>query len=192
MEKNNACNIYDRIPITHKFTYKGKTFPFNMDLFNIFSDYFQKDENKVHNDINIPICDKNTDISEDSIDNFIKYCQLQQIEITTENVFALKYLSEKYNVSKLKDEIKEHILHNQKYLVIKLLLEEQNDSNTSQYEDFIASNILYYINFEEMLSLSIPILHRILSKSQKCNENDNINFLFKLLKKTWTKSICFV
>lgn len=188
MDKKNISNIYDRIPITHNFTYKGRTFPFNMDLFNIFSDYFQKDKNKVHNDINIPICDKNTDISEDSVENFIKYCQLQQIEITSENVFALKYLSEKYNVSKLKDEIKEHILHNQKYLVVKLLLKEQIDSNTSQYEDFIANNLLYYINFDEMLSLSIPILHRILSKSQKCNENDIINFLFKLLKKHGRKA----
>lgn len=188
MENKNNYNIYSRIPITHNFIYKGKTFPFNIDLFSIFSDYFKKEKSKSHNDINILINDINIDISEDSFENFIKYCQLQQVEITNENVFELKYLSEKFNVSKLKDETKEHILHNQNQLVIKLLLDDQDNSNKSQYEDSIANNLLYYINFDDMLSLPIPILHRILSKSQKCNENDIIDFLFKLLNKQGQKA----
>ena len=189
------------------FNYKGKSYPFNFDLFKKNSKYFfanrQALKNKDSIDLISEIDQKSINFSDDDINNFIKCCQEESIDIDLSNVIQLQFLANKYDVPQLINITTDFIAENSKELVIKSLLFKSqiqrvddtysNFTNTTNEELIISSNLNKYIEEKEddLASLPIPVLERIFTKfcfqsnSQQLFKNSEqiTNFLFTCLDK---------
>ena len=195
MSAKKLIQIQADPPETHYFIYKSKKYPFNMNLFNVYSKYFLNKQDELQYGKNINIFDESTEkdinFSEEAIQDFINYSQRQQIYLTTENVLELNYLSKKYEIDLLIQATEQFIEENQKDLILKLISTYQNNDtiSTETYESIVSNHLEYYINDDMMLSLNLPIIYRIISKfledSNRANKQKNeINeFLFKCLSK---------
>lgn len=88
------------IPETHKFSYKGKFYPFKYVLFKYSSNYFLSNNIEFENQNIIPLVEPELDDSlnftDETIQLFIKFVQLEDIDIALENVCQLNYLANKY------------------------------------------------------------------------------------------------
>lgn len=191
MQREISIDANADIPTTHFFVYKEKQYPFNFDLFKIFSQYFNSDQPKAEN---IDFTDEKLNISESSIPDFIDYCQARKITLTKENAPTLHKLSQKFQVPSLLSKTKEFISTHQKDVVVEIMSMYQNDDNFNldEYEEIMSNDFIQYINDDRLLTLSIPVLHRILTKYlliHKIQSNSNnseqppelIEFLFKCL-----------
>lgn len=91
------------LSVTHYFIYNGKRFPFNMGLFNCFSQYFISKQ-IISTDINL-VEDSDDIILSDLIKSwwyyFINYCQNKSIFLHQGNSLSLNKLSKKYFVLSL-------------------------------------------------------------------------------------------
>ena len=191
MQKKEIIQISEVISSTHHFVYKNKKYPFNLDLFKCSSKFFS--ENQFDQTQSIDLVDKNTEddlnLSEEIIQDFIKFVHHQPIGLDNENVSKLHYLANRYEIPLLIDLTEKYIKNHKKDVMVQILIIHQNDSNfdTKTYEDFISNDALYYIKNDNLLSLNFTILYRILSryeKNSKTPANDQlIEFYFKCLDK---------
>lgn len=186
----NVINIdIGDIGFTHYFIYRKKKYPFNINVFALFSQFVQKNLDHFKQTKDIYLIEKENErfinLSEDSIKDFILLCQNKDIDFNNDNVVAIDYLTDKYKINKLHDRtqifISEHEneLKFQKYL----LKTDQNNENNIQFEHEIIDNLSEYINNKQLLELPIPSIHRIIN-SKKIDVNQNfIDFLFACLDK---------
>lgn len=193
MEEEISISAND-LPVTHFFLYKGKRFPFNMNIFNCFSQYFNSIEIQYEKNSSINLfdeSDENQNISESSINDFINFCQKNTITLNKENVLSLHNLAKKFIVQSLIKATNNYMSTHQKDFVIDLLLLNLNDTdsaNNQEYEEIISENLTEYFQDSRLLSFPLPVLHRIVTKyTQKNLNQDNspefIEFLFKCLDK---------
>ena len=191
---DHSVPVASNLSQTNYFIYKEKQYPFNIDLFNLFSRYFSSSQqiqpnsgimlmNETDDDINIP---------DESIKDFISYCQYQQINLTTNNVQFVYILAKKFNVPSLIKKTEDFIFEHEKNLVVEFLIisNYHQEIDTQKYEEIIAHDLIEYIKDDKLISLPLPILHRIIRKYQIIIQKNNskneipsefIEFLFKCL-----------
>ena len=172
--------------------YKGKFYPIDFILLTRRSRFFSERIDEYFNIKNIEISDNGIEIPEESIKNFISFCQFEQkeIDITNSNVFSLHQLAIEYNVPGLIQMTSNYIATNNKNLVIQLIYHNYiyNQPDIAD-EDFISTHFFDYINDLMLIKLPIPILYRILNNPniQKIDDMDDshkhqiFNFMFKCL-----------
>ncbi|KAK8888270.1 hypothetical protein M9Y10_039335 [Tritrichomonas musculus] len=176
--------------------YKGKKYPVNFSTLKKYSNFFfnKKKDFKNLDDIEIS---ENLDLSEDSIQNFVLCCQNESFNITDENVFSLRQLSIFYEVPELITITNNYIQDNQEKLIFQsILFKSQHQNEEIQFdvlkydEEIISADFFKYINNEQLLTLPIPVLYRILNRSvpklseiESEKQNQIIEFLFKCLDK---------
>lgn len=179
--------------IMKKFAYKNKFYSFNSDLFSTHSDYFSNSENSDIETYNlVSEYDYCFDLTDESINLFIQFCQNQYIKITNETVMSVNYLSKKYNVILLLDKTDEYIKVHYKELIDEFLSNNlqkiQQKSNIAQYEDIISKYLHEIISDDRLLQLNVSSLYRIFIKYYSSNKSDEedksiqhkiIIFLFK-------------
>ena len=184
--------IKNIIPVTHFFIYKNKQYPIKFDFFKYSSKYFCDNQQELINSKYIPLLEpaieQESELDSLVIEQFIKFCECEQICINKENVINLNYLSEKYEVQTLFEMTKEFIEEHFPKLAIELLLQCQKKSEpTGKYEKLIRKHLSEYINDDKLYKLSIPILSRILTNYNPKEEDDKIDkkqlieLLFKIL-----------
>ena len=116
MESKKVIQIQDHLQKNHYFLYNNKQYPFNIELFNVFSKYFLNNPeliqpSKIINLINENL-ESNLSFTDDSIQSFIDYSQSQQIFLNNGNVVSLNYLAKKYEINSLIDITNEYINEN--------------------------------------------------------------------------------
>lgn len=136
----NNIDIHFNFATTNLFVYCGKEFPFNMKLFNCLSDYFISNKNKIQQNGKINLFDEsdgNIIISDESIIDFINYCQNKTITLKDENIPTLHKLSKKYMVTNLIEATENYILNRPDIFLLQYLTitQTRQDLNTEQYED---------------------------------------------------------
>lgn len=194
---SNSADIHFNFPVTNSFVYFGKDFPFNMKLFNCFSDYFISNPSKIQQNGKIYLIeesDGNIIIPDESINDFVNYCQNKTITLKDENVPALYKLSKKYLVTNLIESIENYILNHPENLIIQFLTISQTkqNQNTEHYENILSMNLPDYIKDDSLLSLPLPTINRIVTKYQLNYRNPNhpsiIDFLLRCLNKYGKKA----
>ena len=189
---DNNLNVHSDLPATNYFVYGGKRFPFNIFLFNCYSQYFTSNPQIFQQSLDINLTDEfdaNTALSEDSITNFINYCQKTDIILHNENVLSIHKLAKKFMVTSLIEITQKYISDHRNDFVIQFLTmnPEEQTSDTEQYEDIISDFLTEYVKDERLVSFPIPFLFRVVTKYQLKNSNqtntDIMQFLFKCLDK---------
>lgn len=188
---------------TKYFVYRNKKFAFNYDLLkqNSITFYENRQIYKNVQFINILSDDEENaiNISDDVIETFIECCQNQQFQINISNIMPLQYLAYKFKVTQLIDISDKYLASNWENLVLQsMLFKSQLSENlckdiddfhekfydTTREEDYLSSNINKFIEQDQLLSFSIPVLYRIFQKLENdINIEKVINFLFKCLDK---------
>ncbi|KAK8848021.1 hypothetical protein M9Y10_019074 [Tritrichomonas musculus] len=199
-------------------TYKDKSFPIDYVLLKRNSEFFQINNNKYKYKENIPLLEEegNSDFPLYSIQEFVRCCQNQQIEINPSNIFYLKYLAKKYKVQSLEETTNDIISSNKGQLALESLLFTLSYNSTLHFvetadeENIISSNFDQFMKDERLFQVPIPILYRIVQKyyldfynTNNSNEQSVNNastndlkdefsaFLFKLLDKNPKKASMF-
>ena len=184
-----------KFPPTHSFIYHGQKYPFNYGIFKLVSKTLNKMENTLSNSNEIQLISNEKEqpinLSDETITNFIQFCQMGKCIINKENVIQLNYLSQLYEVDELNTATNNFISQHEKDLQIEMLLFYQNSSNkTETIEENISSNLFDFFSEEKFFSVSVPVLHRIFTnfteKNNSKSEEDNqkmADFLFKYLEK---------
>ena len=186
MDPIESSQISSQLPNTHAILYNNKRFPFNLNLFNIFTDYFKDHQDQIQPDQTIILVnDGKIELSENSIQVFIDFCQLKAPTITNNDIFSLYYLSKKYNVPQMIEQLEQHIFR-QKDPIYQFFLYDQEDNQQKkiEYEEKISQNLNNFIENDSLLKLPIPILHRILSRATNIDQTKLENFLIKMLSKS--------
>lgn len=178
---------------THFFIYKDKQYPFNMVIFNLFSQYFNSNR-QIQSNSGIKLIDDtdgDINIPDESINDFINYCQNKEINLTKINVPYIYKLAKKFIVPSLTKATEDFIASNKKEFVFEYLImsKDHNEFETNKYEEMISDDLIDYAKDGKLLTLPIPILHRIITKYQlKFHDNSNseipseiIEFLFRCL-----------
>lgn len=196
----NSTDIRFNFTTTNSFIYYGKEFSFNMKLFNCLSDYFILNKNKIQLNGKINLFDEsdgNIIISDDSIIDFINYCQNKNITLKDENIPALHKLSKKYMVTNLIEATENYILNHPDIFLLQYLTitQTRQDLITEQYEDLLSMNLPNYIHDDLLLNLPFQTIYRVVTKYQLKFKNPNhpniIDFLFKCLNKYEKKASIF-
>lgn len=195
MQANNL-NFGSAPPITNYFVYKMEEYPFNYDIFKIFSQYLSTNQKLLHPNKYIKLLDNEDDtiiLTNEIIHIFIRFCQNQGISETNVNkntVIPLNYLAKRYEVLSLLNITEEYISQNQDHFIIHFLLNANQEKNGEKYENLLSQRLLDYIDNPELLNLSISSLSRIISNylsQDKLDQNQNqskiFDFLFKCLDK---------
>lgn len=187
---SNTLSINSELPSTNFFTYNGKVYPFNVIIFNQYSKFFLESPPQINSSIKLIEDSENCfDLPDASIKDFINYCQCKSIILTKENILPIHYLAKKFMVHSLMEKTEQYISDHKENFLIQFLntIANQQDIDTNQYEEIISRNILDYIRDDQLLSLSFPMLYRIVTKYQlKIKDNEQqppemIEFLFKCL-----------
>lgn len=179
MFEENRIQSVKELPSTHFFIYRSQKYPFNIDLFKIMSNYFTKnpsiieagnksvklfdteDEERIHTD-------------DDTIKSFIQFFHRQPIQLHNKNVIILNFLSAKYEIDELKEATEKYIKKHHEELVVDLLSVQQKDSilTNEKYEEIISKNFLHFIQNENIFSLQMSSLYRIMKKFVDENKQD--------------------
>lgn len=191
------------LPITNYFVYKGKKYPFNFSLFKIFSQFFSTVESEVTSNPCINLIEEDKcpiALSEDYIQYFVNYCQkipIPKDKINCDSASTLHYLANYYKVKSLISRMEKYFKQNQEEFVIYFLSNPDAEYlNQERYETMLSDKLLEYINRPELLSLSVPVLHRVLTKYQLKYNKENksqpelAEFLFKYLDEHGIESSC--
>lgn len=176
------------------FVYKGMKYPIDFGLVKKYSNFFYKNKLNFKSIDDIEIKPDNYEVSDQSIQMFVACCQNQPFDITDSNVLSLHQLSIQYEVTVLNDLTSQYIQKNKKSIIFPSILYKLKNRNPevnidlSSEEETIAANFFDYINDDQLISLPIPILYRIINNEHlKFNElnstdqNKYIEFLFKCL-----------
>ena len=193
MQGQKLIQNCDDFPNTHYFVYKNKQFPIKFDFFRISSKQFANNQINIDQNQNIHLVvdesEKNLNLSDKSIQSFIKYIQHQDTFLNKDNVSGINYLAKKYEVLSLIKATEEYINEHHSELILPSFLIYQNDPSfdTSHYETILANNLEQYLNDDRLPTLKISILYRVFEKYSKSGENKNgyndklFDFLFKCL-----------
>ena len=193
--KESLNQIKTPIHTNKNFVYKGKRYPVDFRLIKINSFFFYKKRHEYKHIEDILLQLNDYDILEESIPVFIACCQNEQFEITEKNVFSLHQLSILYEVPELNKLTDEYILNNEKKLIFQSLFyklknhkNEEAKFDLEKEEGQIASHFFEYIDSEDLLSLPVPVLYRIINNPRlninsmnQTNQTQFIEFLFKCL-----------
>ncbi|KAK8867128.1 hypothetical protein M9Y10_010101 [Tritrichomonas musculus] len=192
MNDQNA-NITSMLPTTNFFVYEGRKYPFNINVFNIFSKFFKSNKIEINQNISIDQIVEafpGIKLTDKTIQDFLNYCQNKDISLNNENVFVLQSMADYFIVPSLKTAIDKYMLHNQDGMINDFLSKAQDNqiSNKEQFEEIISNDLKKYIGNENLLSLPIESMYRILTKYKLKNDDINntpkiIDFLFKCLDK---------
>ena len=195
MQPQKIIQNHDEFPYTHHFIYSNKKFPIKIDLFKNSSEIFAQNQIDINENKIIQLVDDNLaetfTLSDESIQNFIKYVHRQDTILNNDNVIGINYLAKKYKVNSLIKATEEYINDHHHEILIPIFLINQNNSSfdTSAFENILSENLDQYIDDDRLLNFEIPVLYRVLekySKSEKCQNGLNQNvveFLFKCLDK---------
>lgn len=180
----------------HAFIYKGKEYKYNYMLFKKMSNYMKMNKYIFKNNKTTILLDENIkiDLSEDSINAFINFCQLDDYKhlMNDSNIIQIYYLAHYYEVDQLVKKAKKYLTKNSHKMALDILLlqNDMNDFEKPLYEEIISAKLEFFINDKKILNLNIPTIHRILTdhnkkyKSNDENLNDQIIELkFKYLDK---------
>lgn len=187
MKSSNFFKIQDEFPDTHFFIYivtrNIQYVARNQELF---------DQNQTISLID-ELSEPTFNLTDENINAFIKFIQRKKILIDDDNVVPLNYLAKKYEVASLINITNDYLAQNNSKLALKILSIHQDDPSldTEMYEQIISQNLKNYIQDEDLLTLKIPVLYRILEQSKLKDDRKEINeFLFKCLKKFGRESSC--
>ncbi|KAK8870935.1 hypothetical protein M9Y10_008848 [Tritrichomonas musculus] len=178
MPNKKVIRSLKEFPDTHNFVYENKLYPFKINFFNLSSNYFVRNSEEIqyNKDINLIEEDigKKLNIQEQTIIDIINYVQHEEITVDNENAIILHFLSKKYEIEELLEATSEYILSNCEDLAIQILSICEYDSslNDDTYEDLICHKMSQYINKEELLSLPVSKLHRIMSKYSRLESDE--------------------
>lgn len=192
--EDTKVDTYYGVQCTNYFTYKDKLFPFNIVFFNCFSQYFSFHHIQLEPNSTIKLLEYTEDdinLTDETINDFINYCQNQHIYLSKENVSSLHKLAKKFMVPKLLDSTEKFITaHRREFVIEYLSINESKENFTgNEYEEMISNDLIYYVKDERLLSLSMPVLYRIMTKYQQKIQEDKkhqqpseiTEFLFKCL-----------
>lgn len=173
------------------FVYQNENYPFNFYFMKKMSTYvYERKEEFEKCDI-IPLqneFDFFADISPDSIKSFINFTKYQVVHITNANAIGIHSLSIKFNVSTLVERVEKYFSRHYLELINDLFSEKEKVMSkiSLSYETiiskFLAPIILKYDN--DLLSLPISYLHRIISKCSFMNKQEEKvieNFIIKII-----------
>lgn len=185
-------SIQPNIRTNKTFSYKGKMYPIDFNLVISNSDFFFHNQKKYEKIDDIPL-EFPIDIPDLAIENFVLCCQNKKFQISDSIIFPLNYLSHFFNVENLTRITDKYISNNHGKLLFKSILFKQENQNRGQIdisneEDTIALHFNEYIDNEQLFTLPITNIYRIVSKVSKnskkvVTESQMINFLFKCLDK---------
>lgn len=118
----------------------------------------------------------------------IKYIQFKTIQLTNDNIFTLHFLGREYEIDQLIKSTEDYISQHEDEVLLKFLKGKEIQRSRDQifYEDKIASKFTAYVSNEDIISLDISTLYRILDKVSKNDANELKNsstkdFLMKVL-----------
>lgn len=155
---------------THYFIYRKRKYSFNLGVFSIVSELYKRTINQIQQTKDIYLVGKENDniinISEDAIKDFILICHNIKKTINNENVVAIDYLSNRYEVNKVHEYTQKYIsMHENELRFQKYLLNsEQNNlsvytDNSIQFEQEIINNLSVYIDNKQLLVIPISSIH---------------------------------
>ena len=194
MPNKKVIRSQKEFPDTHCFVYENKRYPFKINFFNLSSNYFLANSEEIEYNEDIDLIEedigKKLNIQAQTIVAFINYIQHEEITVDNENAIGLLFLSKKYEIEELIESTREYILCNCEELAIQILsiCEYDRSLQDDAYEDIICHKLSQYINKEELLSLPVCKLHRIMSKYSKL-ESDEVtwkemnDFILKKIEK---------
>lgn len=193
-----SISLKPRIHPNKAFIYKGKSYPIDFDIIILNSDYFYENRNKYKN-VDIVFEEEPIFISEDSFKSFISCLQYENIKINDSNVYALKQLGTHYRVQQLIEFTNNYIEQNHQKLVFKSILfkiqQNKSEITTETEEEIISSHFFDYINNEELFSLPVEVLYRIIYSENlnfenlnSSNQNQVIDFLLNYLDRNGKKA----
>lgn len=168
------------------FIYQNKKYPIDFKLLKNHSGYFLlKKDIEIKEDFHLLVdeFDLQCNLTEDNINEFLQYFKSEHIQLTNINIFQIKYLSRKYEVSSLIKEVDEYIDNNYNSLIEEFLnthtqnleQKEQFFSNQDQ-EELISYHITEYLDDDRLPSFPIDILYRIIGKflnQSQSNDDEN-------------------
>lgn len=153
------------------FVYNKKRYPVNYNMLKSNCAYFINN-GKIFEEVeDIDLLNEEEEksgitLTEESINSFIKICQNESCPINLTLVIPLQYLSYKYEFPELKRITDGLVAQYSKELLFEKLSFSKKKGNcyidTSNEEEFLSKHIKEYINKEEMVNLSIPVLERVL------------------------------
>lgn len=128
-----------------KFIFNGKEFPIDFNLIKTYSLYYKQNHVYYESVVNIKI-EEPFDISDDEFQAFIDCCQKQNVQITDSNIFALNYLSIRYEVPSLTQFTENYIETNYSKLVFQSLHFKQSHEDVANYP---FKNLTKFFNTEK-------------------------------------------
>ncbi|KAK8846007.1 hypothetical protein M9Y10_020952 [Tritrichomonas musculus] len=167
-------------PDTHYFVYKNRQYPIKISYFKLSSKFFLSISEELQKNNNIDLIDEEIgnklNLQEETIIHFINYVQHKEIPLEDNNVIPLHYLSTQYDIEDLKEDTKNYISSNQNELAIQILsnIKYFKFFNDDTFENIISDNLEEFIQKEELLTLPIPTLYRILTKYTQKNKQTNL------------------
>ena len=173
------------------FIYGMKRIPYDVNLFNTVSQYFSTNQDQQNFNIDL-IRDFNGNIilSEKSIQDFVNFCQNQQITIDNDNVILLHKLSTKFIVPTLIEQTEQYITAHHINIISDLISSRDftYEQFTKDHEDIVCNYLLDFIQSDFLLKFPITIIYRILTRYKLQMETTKIqssikSFLFKCLIK---------
>lgn len=194
MQSQKLIQNHDEFPDTHYFIYLNKKYPIKIGLFRNSSEIFAQNQIDINENRFIKLIDdeltETFNLSEDSIQNFIKYIHHQDTILNNDNLIGINYLAEEYKVRSLIEATEKYINDHHDILIPIFLINQNNSSfDTITFENILSENLDQYINDERLLNFKIPILYRVFEKYSKSKKYQNglsqnaIEFLFKCLDK---------
>lgn len=174
--------VTSSIPATHSFVYNDREYSFNFDIFKYFSDYIKKNQQIFQEKSQILLLNENEkyNLTENSIKDFINFCQNKDIIINNENAVSLSILSQKYEVTTLLNSTKQYIIdhHDQLLFDIYLFNLTHITGMNFDYEKTISDHISDYIKSGKLISLPLSSIYRIISLA---NNIENIPEIFPFI-----------
>ena len=189
------------------FFYRNKLYPFNFSLFKRSSKYLSQYSNQYekYKIINLIEGRDSSYFSEDSINNFINFCQSQKYKVTNSNVIYIHILSINYDIVKLTQFTNFYISRHYNEIIKEFLSDKPSNiinNITHIHEQIISEHLPEFLDGNNigLLSLPIPFLYRILmnysqivnsSEEQNIDESNNKKikiFLIQIVQKYGTES----
>ena len=181
---------------THFFLYKGKKYPFNMQLFKCFSQYFKINSKLYKNVMEINILDDSNEeiiLTESTIKDFINFCQSKKIILTIENAPSLYKLAKKYSVPTLIDSTKKYLTKTLKeFLNYYLEMKKYGYFNNSEYKEMLSNDLSDFIDngyvsyrpkdndhdneYDAKIDTSVKKIDQIEQKKRKIQKKLRYNF----------------
>ena len=129
------------------------------------------------NSNDIELSEKDIQLSKEDIINFINFCQDKKYTIDESNVYKLHELGKRFELEDLLNYTEYYISKNysvsfQSALLILIQNDDQSDSEVhyEKEEKIVSANFFKLIGDNQLLSLSVPVINRILN-----HYNLNIN-----------------